>query len=127
MVTYIVMNLIFPSPYIIYAVGFGLFIIPFLIPIDILIAGILSGVISKFTDNDNCRVIFAIGLFSIALSYIFIGSFLGIIGIILFIAKFREYVYDIDTQKYSIFGLICSAISVIMTAIEIYFFSLFIV
>ena len=130
MVTYIVMNVIFPGPFVIYAIGFGWIFVPFLIPVDLTIAGILTAIMmrNKGDVNEGVKAIIPIGLCSIATSYILVGGILGIVGIIMFITKFKEYVYDIDAQKYGIFGLICSIISVIMAGIEIYFFfSLFIV
>lgn len=121
------MNMMFPGPYIIYVIGFGLLFLPFLIPIDILIAGVLSGVLTKNIEEDNLKTIVSVGLFSIALNYVFIGAILGVIGIILFLVKTREYLSDRESVKYSIFGLICSIISILMTGIPILFFSSFIV
>ena len=124
------MNIIFPGPYIIYAIGFGWIFLPFLLPVDILIATILSVVLTrnknKTFKNDPLDIIIPIGFFSIALSYVVIGAILGIVGIILFIFKFKEYALDIDAQKYGLIGVICSFISILMTGLSIFFLFLLI-
>lgn len=126
MITYIVMNIIFPGPYIIYAIGFGWIFLFFLIPIDVIIAGILTKILTRNTEGKYKNIV-QMGLFSIALNYIVIGAILGIIGIISIIINYKEYLFDIEAQKYGLIGLITSVISILMSGISIFFISLLIV
>ena len=120
------MNIIFPGPYIIYAIGFGWIFLFFLIPIDVIIAGILTKILTRNTEGKYKNIV-QMGLFSIALNYIVIGAILGIIGVISFIINYKEYLFDIESKKYGLIGLISSVISILMTCISIFFISLLIV
>ena len=117
MLTYLAINLMFPGPFFIYAVGFGWVFYIFLLPVDIVISVILSLIVSIVFKNNWSTAKFRtiLGIFSIALNFACVGILLAIAGIIWFIADIKNIEDDLETKFFNFLGLGLSCVSVLMT------------
>ena len=125
MITYLVINLLFPGPFFIYAIGFGWIFYVFLLPVDIVLGIILTIILNGVREPWNsAKVRMMMGIFSVSLNPAFIGTFLALAVIIGFIRNRKEISLDYQTKHYNYIGLGFSILSVIMTII---FFAMIIV
>lgn len=118
MLTYLAMNLMFPGPFFIYAIGFGWVFWIFLLPVDIILGLIISLILNGVKEPWNqAKNRTAIGIFSVSLNFAFVGVILAIIVIVDCIRNWQDISLDYETKHHSLIGLGFSILSVLMTVV----------
>ena len=118
MITYLAMNIMFPGPFFIYAIGFGWVVYIVTLPLDLILGGILSGLSGAIKGpSAEAKGRVALSIFSVSLNFAFVGVIMAIIGIIWFFRDFKYVRDDFPSKVYSIIGFVLSVVSVVMTIV----------